>query len=503
MTVSNTNRFVQYTGNGLTTVFPYNFIIPDTDSAVVQLLEIATNTITVLTPSQYSITGINNASGGEVTYPLTGTPLAATHRIQILRVTNPVQEVSVNNQSAYNAGVVEGVWDRLTLMAQDNADDLNRALKAPFGQTGPVLFTGVAGTVPMYDASGNLVQGPSGDQISSAQSFANAADASANAAAISATGADNTLREFETKWLGPKAADPTLDNEGNPLIIGAAYWNTTTSRLRIWDGANWSDAVAGALLQSNNLSDLLNTGTARTNLGVAVGTDVQAQDSTLQSFADNAPYALGGITVLTSGGGATYNTPSGVRALEVLCQGGGGGGGGVVGTGTGIALGGGGQGGSTGRLLIEAPGPSYTYSVGAGGAGGVAGGDGSTGGSTTFTDGGSINLVVPGGEAGEGMTGTSGFATATGGGADNPGSGGDFNFSGAPGNGVVINSNVSFGNSSGGDSFLGGGGGHPVSTPNNGLNYGGGGSGATRLFVAGNRTGGNGASGVIIIKEYY
>lgn len=40
----------------------------------------------------------------------------------------------------------------------------------------------------------------------------------------------------------------------------------------------------GALLSANNLSDLANVGTARTNLGVAIGTNVLAYDSNLQSF---------------------------------------------------------------------------------------------------------------------------------------------------------------------------------------------------------------------------
>ena len=244
MTITNQVRAVTYVGNDVTTIFPYTFIIPDEASVVVQLVEIATNVITVLNDTQYTITGINNPTGGQVTYPLMGSPLAPEFQIQIVRVTVPIQEVSVNNQSAYDAEVVEGVWDRLTMMNQDNFDDLNRALLAPIGGTGALLFPGAENTVPIYDADGNLVEGPTADQVAAAQGFAIAAAASAAAAAAS-------LTDFETRYLGAYAVDPTVDNDGLPLIVGASYWNSTFNELRFYDGANWVQVIVGPLVLDN------------------------------------------------------------------------------------------------------------------------------------------------------------------------------------------------------------------------------------------------------------
>jgi hypothetical protein len=53
-------------------------------------------------------------------------------------------------------------------------------------------------------------------------------------------------------------------------------------------GTSWiviEHNLVGALLASNNLSDLANAGTARANLGLAIGTDVEAHDPTLTAFA--------------------------------------------------------------------------------------------------------------------------------------------------------------------------------------------------------------------------
>lgn len=53
--------------------------------------------------------------------------------------------------------------------------------------------------------------------------------------------------DFETQYLGPHASAPTLDNEGNPLEVGALYWDTTLMAMFVWDGVTWtafSSAVA-------------------------------------------------------------------------------------------------------------------------------------------------------------------------------------------------------------------------------------------------------------------
>lgn len=131
-----------------------------------------------------------------------------------------------------------------------------------------------------------------------AETNAETAQAAAEAARDAALSAyDN----FDDRYLGPKSSDPTLDNDGNALVAGALYFNTATNVMKVYDGSAWVAAyvsAAGVLLAVNNLSDLNNAATARTNLGVAIGTNVQAWDADLDTWATKT--APSGTVVGTS-----------------------------------------------------------------------------------------------------------------------------------------------------------------------------------------------------------
>ena len=150
------------------------------------------------------------------------------------------------------------------------------------------------------------------DAIDTAASESAAATSASNAstsetnAATSETNAAASYDSFDDRYLGAKASDPTLDNDGDALLTGALYFSTGVNAMQVYDGAAWIAAYAslsGAALSANNLSDLANAGTARTNLGVAIGSDVQAYAAVLdginQSVASGATptFGIGSMTL--------------------------------------------------------------------------------------------------------------------------------------------------------------------------------------------------------------
>jgi hypothetical protein len=93
--------------------------------------------------------------------------------------------------------------------------------------------------------------------------------------------AASALDNFDDRYLGQKTSDPTLDNDGNALVAGALYFNTTDDVMKVYDGSVWVAAYAslsGTLVAANNLSDLTNAATARTNLGLGTAATTASTD---------------------------------------------------------------------------------------------------------------------------------------------------------------------------------------------------------------------------------
>lgn len=65
---------------------------------------------------------------------------------------------------------------------------------------------------------------------------------SAVAAAASAQAAADAAAVITSKYLGVKTSDPTQDNSGGALAVGHWYWNSSTSKARIYTGSAWADA---------------------------------------------------------------------------------------------------------------------------------------------------------------------------------------------------------------------------------------------------------------------
>lgn len=102
----------------------------------------------------------------------------------------------------------------------------------------------------------------------SASTAQTAAETAQTAAETAQAAAETALDTFDDRFLGAKATDPTVDNDGNALIDGALYFDTTNDIMKVYDLTNtqWRqltltssnqtnvNTVAGEISPTNNIS---------------------------------------------------------------------------------------------------------------------------------------------------------------------------------------------------------------------------------------------------------
>jgi hypothetical protein len=78
-------------------------------------------------------------------------------------------------------------------------------------------------------------------QASNAATSATAAQTAQTAAEAAQTAAELAADNFDDTYLGAKASDPTVDNDGDALNAGDLYFNTTSNVLKYYDGSAWNN----------------------------------------------------------------------------------------------------------------------------------------------------------------------------------------------------------------------------------------------------------------------
>lgn len=82
-----------------------------------------------------------------------------------------------------------------------------------------------------------------------AETNAETAQAAAEAAQAAA---EAVYDDFDDRYLGNKSSNPTVDNDGNPLLVGALYFNTVAPEMRVYNGTTWQNFSAASAVSSFN-----------------------------------------------------------------------------------------------------------------------------------------------------------------------------------------------------------------------------------------------------------
>ncbi|TIW56674.1 MAG: hypothetical protein E5V54_11175 [Mesorhizobium sp.] len=200
---SATNRSGPYSGNGVTTVFDYEFRIVDENHIKVISAD-ANGVETVLTiDADYIVSDVSNPAGGQVGLTV---PLAVGKTLTLLRNVPFTQETDLENQGAYYADTVEASLDLAAMRDQQLQEQLDRAVQIPASEDPAQLDGLVHDILRLADSADNIdtvatnigaVNNASANMaaIIAAPAQAAAAAASATAAAGSAAAAPRRMRQ--------------------------------------------------------------------------------------------------------------------------------------------------------------------------------------------------------------------------------------------------------------------------------------------------------------------
>lgn len=219
------------------------------NSAQLTAIAGATTDMAALAPITTQITNVSSISTQVVQVAaLSSTNLNAvagqTANIAVLGPISP-QITTVAGQSA-QISTVAGQSAQIGLLALQTAD------LAALGPISANITTVATNIGAVQSASVNALTAQSA--ATSASLSALSASSSATAASSSAASAAASYDSFDDRYLGAKSSAPSLDNDGNALITGALYWNSTSNLLFIWTGSAWDQAafsVSGAVTSFN------------------------------------------------------------------------------------------------------------------------------------------------------------------------------------------------------------------------------------------------------------
>jgi hypothetical protein len=199
---------------------------------------------------------------------LDGSGLVPTHHLPALAITTTQVVNSEANMLALTAQVgdvaVRTDVNKSFILTATPATTLGNwqellsptdAVLSVDGSTGAITLSGTYLNRTTGQLLGNLdannfkVTGlgtPTSNADAATKAYVDTVAGSATAAAASAAAAATTYDNFDDRYLGAKSTAPSVDNDGNALITGAIYWNSSTNQMYAWTGSAWGSISSTA-----------------------------------------------------------------------------------------------------------------------------------------------------------------------------------------------------------------------------------------------------------------
>jgi hypothetical protein len=197
---------------------------------------------------------------------------------------NAASSAGAASTSASNAGSSAGAASTSETNAGNSASAASSSASA--------ASTSKTSASASATAASNSASSAATSETNAATSRTNAST-SAGAAATSASAAAASFDSFDDRYLGAKSSNPSVDNDGNALLVGALYFNTTVPEMRV--------RSAGAWLSTDYNPDLVDINGGAIDGTVIGGTAPAAGSFTSISTTGNVSFGDNGKAIFGAG----------------------------------------------------------------------------------------------------------------------------------------------------------------------------------------------------------
>ena len=308
MTVSSTiSKAGPYTGNGVTTAFPFAFkVFTKADVQVVRATAAGVETVLVL-DSDYSVSVNTNQTsnpGGTITYPISGSPLSAILTLTASGNVSYTQGTSLPVGGAFNAAVVEAALDRVTLLTQQLLEQVSRAVKVSIssGIDPTAYLTSIAASVTAAATSAAASAASAALSVANSANVTTVAGISANVTTVAGISANVTtvagIAPNVTTVAGISADVTAVKN--NAANVTAVAGNATNINAVVSNATNVNTVASISAAVSTVSTNIAAVVSAQTNLAAIIAAPTKAAEAA-QSAADAANAVTNAIGVTVAG----------------------------------------------------------------------------------------------------------------------------------------------------------------------------------------------------------
>ena len=228
MSLSSSVNKVIFTGDGVTKEFdvPY-YVLAEADLKL-SIVDIATDVETNIT-TNYSVAptgGSFPALTSVITYPVSGDAVTSAYKIVIIREIDVLQPTVYPTNGDFTPKVIEQSFDRITMIAQQQQEELDRSLKI-----GVVSDESLEALMDTLTASVSAAAGYASSAGTSATSAEEDAASAESAAASAASALADINEAIDLKIASPTEVKQALGTLNVNTSIDCANGNIATATL--------------------------------------------------------------------------------------------------------------------------------------------------------------------------------------------------------------------------------------------------------------------------------